>query len=155
MHVRSATPRDLETVIEFNALLAEESEGVRLDRRRLRSGAEAVLRDESLGLYFIAERDGEPVGQLALTFEWSDWRNGMFWWLQSVYVRPGHRRQGVLRGLYDHVLGIAAERGVCGIRLYVERGNSPAKAAYRRLGLSKAVFDMFEVDFVLDRGAGH
>jgi len=154
MHIRRATLTDLETIVDFNARLAEESEGLQLDRERLRSGVGAVLNDESLGFYFIAEQDGAPIGQLALTFEWSDWRNGMFWWLQSVYVLGAHRRSGVLRALYEHVLELARERGVCGVRLYVEQGNRSAQDAYLRLGFEPAVFHMYENDFVLDRGHG-
>jgi ribosomal protein S18 acetylase RimI-like enzyme len=113
-----------------------------------------VLRDESRGFYLLAESEGGPVGQLALTYEWSDWRNAVFWWLQSVYVRPEFRRQGVLRSLYDRVLKLGADKGVCGVRLYVERNNVSAQEAYRRLGLARAVFHMYEVDFVLDREHG-
>ena len=151
MEIRRATLSDLDTVVEFNALLAHESEGVELDRDRLRAGVSAVLRDESLGLYFVAESGSGPVGQLALTYEWSDWRNGMFWWLQSVYVRPESRRKGVLRALYSHVLELATDRGVCGIRLYVEKENHSAQEAYRQLGMARAVFHMYEVDFVIVR----
>ena len=154
MRIRRADPTDLDTVVEFNAKLAEESEGLALDRDRLRAGVEAVLADRSKGFYLVAESDGRAVGQLALTFEWSDWRNGMFWWLQSVYVRPECRRQGVLRALYGRVLQLAAENGVCGVRLYGEQENGSAKAAYRQLGLSQAVFQMYEVDFVIDRKHG-
>lgn len=151
MKIRLAEPSDLETVAEFNARLAQESEGIELDMDRLRSGVGAVLRDQSLGFYLLAESGPEVIGQLALTYEWSDWRNGMFWWLQSVYVRPPHRRRGVLRALYGHVLRLATERGVCGLRLYVERENRTAQEAYRRLGLSRAVFHMYETDFVIAR----
>ncbi len=151
MRIRLAGPADLDTVARFNALLAEESEGLELDMDRLRSGVSAMLRDQSLGFYLIAEAGQEAIGQLALTYEWSDWRNGMFWWLQSVYVRPEHRRQGVLRALYEHMLRLADERGVCGVRLYVERDNRPAQKAYDSLGLSRAVFHMYENDFVIDR----
>ena len=151
MRIRRAVAADAPTIVEFNARLAAETEGVRLDRDRLRSGVETLLGDESLGFYLIAEIDGEPVGQLGLTFEWSDWRDGMFWWLQSVYVRPEHRRSGVLKALYEHVLELASARGACGIRLYVEQGNRPAQDAYRRLGFEPAVFHMYENDFVLDR----
>ena len=149
--IRPAALSDLETIVEFNARLAQESEGVDLDRDRLRAGVAAMLRDEALGLYFIAESASGPAGQLALTYEWSDWRNGMFWWLQSVYVRPEFRRQGVLRALYGHVLEMAEDRGVCGIRLYVENENRAAQEAYRQLGMARAVFHMYEVDFVIAR----
>ncbi len=151
MRIRRAGLADLTTVVEFNARLSEESEGVRLDRERLRAGVETLLRDESRGFYLLAESDAGVMGQLALTFEWSDWRNGVFWWLQSVYVRPQFRRRGVLRALYERVLELAKNRGVCGVRLYVEKNNLSAQEAYRRLGFSQAVFDMYEVDFVLER----
>ncbi len=151
MNVRPATLADLETVTDFNARLAEESEGLQLDRDRLRSGVRAVLRDRALGFYLLAESGPEVTGQLALTYEWSDWRNGMFWWLQSVYVRPEFRRQGVLRALYGHMLKLAKERGVCGVRLYVEQENRVAQEAYRQLGLNQAVFQMYENDFVIAR----
>lgn len=151
MTIRRASLSDIETVVEFNALLAEESEGLALDKDRLRAGVGAVLRDQALGFYLIAESGSGPAGQLALTYEWSDWRNGMFWWLQSVYVRPEFRRQGVLRRLYSHVLELAKDRGVCGVRLYVEKENRAAQEAYRQLGLDRAVFHMYEDDFVLVR----
>ncbi len=151
MRIRSAGLADLDTIVEFNARLARESEGVDLDLQRLRGGVEALLRDEGRGFYLVAEADGRAIGQLGATYEWSDWRNGVFWWLQSVYVLPQFRRQGVLRALYDRVLQRAADHGVCGVRLYVEKGNVSAQEAYRRLGLAPAVFHMYEVDFVLDR----
>ncbi len=151
MTIRRAGPADLETIVEFNVLLAVESEGVTLDRDRLRAGVSALLADESLGMYLLAEENGSAAGQLALTYEWSDWRNGMFWWLQNVYVRPQRRRRGVLRQLYGQVLHMARERGVCGVRLYVDRENRAAQRAYRRLGLDLSVYHMFEDDFVLAR----
>ena len=151
MKIRPAAQSDLETIVEFNARLAQETEGVDLDMDRLRAGVAAMLHDPSLGLYFIAESGSDPAGQLALTYEWSDWRNGVFWWLQSVYVRPEFRRQGVLRALYGHVLEMAKGRGVCGIRLYVENENRTAQEAYRQLGMARAVFHMYEVDFVIAR----
>lgn len=154
MLIRRAEPDDIDTVVEFNARLAEESEGVRLDRSRLGDGVRAVLEDEGKGLYFLAVSNGGPVGQLGLTYEWSDWRNGVFWWLQSVFVLPRFRRQGVLRALHDHVLGLAEARGVCGIRLYVERENESARTAYSRLGIRPASYLMHEADFVLNRAAG-
>lgn len=151
MEIRSAELSDLGTIVEFNARLACESEGVDLDRQRLRGGVEALLRDESRGFYLVAVSDGLAIGQLGATYEWSDWRNGVFWWLQSVYVLPEFRRQGVLGALYERVLQRAAGSGVCGVRLYVEKGNVSAQEAYRRLGLAPAGFHMYEVDFVLDR----
>ncbi len=151
MRIRRAQKIDIGTITEFNALLASETEGVDLDRVRLRSGVENMLGDESRGFYLLAELEGAPVGQLGLTFEWSDWRNGMFWWLQSVYVMPEYRRQGVLRALYARVLELAAESGSCGVRLYVEKDNRAAQSAYAKLGLAPTVFEMYEDDFVIKR----
>lgn len=134
--VRPATPDDVEVVCLFNRLLARESEGKELDAERLRRGVVAGLADPAKGRYFLAEVDGAVVGQLAITYEWSDWRCGWFWWLQSVYVRSEYRRRGIFRALLEHVQ-TAARRDpeVCGVRLYVERDNAAAHAVYQRHGL--------------------
>lgn len=150
--IRRAERADLETIIEFNQRLAVESEGVRLDSERLRAGVTAQLNDSSRGFYLVAEADGRVVGQLALTFEWSDWRNSTFWWLQNVYVAPEHRRRGVFKALYARMIELAGQQGVCGVRLYVEHNNHVAQAVYRELGLSPAVYGMYETDFVIERG---
>ncbi len=152
MLVREAREADLGTIVEFNALLAAESEGVELDLLRLRAGVSRLLGDRALGIYLIAEQDGTPVGQIGVTYEWSDWRNGVFWWVQSVYVVPERRRTGVLRALYGRILELGSEHGVCGVRLYVDRHNRVAKAVYERLGLAPAEYEMYENDFVLERG---
>jgi GNAT superfamily N-acetyltransferase len=108
----------------------------------------ALLEDPAKGLYFVAEEAGQVVGQVMITFEWSDWRNGMFWWLQSVYVREEFRGQGVFRALFEHVRQLAGQQaGVCGLRLYVERENERAKAAYERQGMTNAGYEVFEVVF--------
>lgn len=146
--VRDACPNDCATIVAFNARLAEESEGRRLDPETLRLGVENLLREPSRGRYFLAEADGRIIGQAMITYEWSDWRNGMFWWLQSVYVLPEHRGRGVLRAIVAHLETAAAERpGVCGLRLYVDRHNHTARAAYHRLGLAPAGYEVLEKDF--------
>jgi len=118
----------------------------------LRPEVEAVLRDPGKGFYSVAEVDGRVVGQMMVTFEWSDWRNGTFWWLQSVYVQPAFRGQGVYRRIYQQVLDEAKARGeVCGVRLYVSKENRIAQQVYERLGLKPAHYAMYEVDFVLER----
>jgi GNAT superfamily N-acetyltransferase len=112
----------------------------------------AVLEDASKGFYFVAESGAAVAGQMMITFEWSDWRNGVFWWIQSVYVEPSWRRQGVFRSLYRHALDQARAAGnVCGMRLYVEAGNEAARRTYAALGMAKTVYEMFEVDFVIRR----
>ena len=153
--IRRADAADLDVIVDFNASLATESEGIDLDRARLRSGVKNALADARRAFYLIAESAGAPIGQLMVTYEWSDWRDGEFWWLQSVYVRPEFRRRGVLKALHRGVLELAAERNVCGIRLYVERGNAAAQAAYRSFGITPTVFDMYEHDFVIERGKDH
>ena len=150
--VRRAVSADLQTIVNFNLRLAAESEGVELDPERLRAGVTAQLGDSSRGFYLLAEADGRVVGQLALTFEWSDWRNSTFWWLQNVYVAPEHRRRGVFRALYARLIELARQQGVCGVRLYVEHNNDVAQAVYQDLGLSPAVYGMYETDFVIERG---
>jgi GNAT superfamily N-acetyltransferase len=145
MRIRSATPADLDVVCDYNARLALESEGKTLDRRLLEPGVAAVLADPQKGLYFLAELDGRAVGQMALTYEWSDWRNGWFWWIQSVYVHPDHRRRGVFGVLYRHVEEAARrDAGVIGIRLYVENENHAAHATYERLGLEWTSYRVME-----------
>jgi ribosomal protein S18 acetylase RimI-like enzyme len=89
---------------------------------------------------------------MMITYEWSDWRNGLFWWIQSVYVEPRFRSQGVFKALYRHVEHLARTTpGVCGLRLYVENSNSQAQEIYQRLGLQRTAYQMFEVDFILGR----
>jgi len=148
--VRFATLDDLDTLVRFNAAIAQETEGRRLDPERLRQGTRAVLESSERGYYLVAERDAAVVGQLFVTYEWSDWRNGMFWWIQSVYVEPSVRGRGVYRALHEHVLRDARARGdVCGLRLYVEKENEAAQEAYTRLGMTMTPYRVYEQDFVL------
>ncbi len=155
--VRPAVPADVEVLVGFNAALALETEGRRLDRERLRQGTRAVFDTPARGRYFVAEARprGEPlvVGQLLVTFEWSDWRNATFWWLQSVYVDPAWRRRGVFRHLHQEIARLARAEGACGIRLYVERKNDAAQAVYRSLGMVSDYL-VFEDDFVMHRKDG-
>jgi ribosomal protein S18 acetylase RimI-like enzyme len=138
--------------------MALETERRRLDETRLRAGILAFLGDSQYGFYILAEwQDGEsckPIGQLMITYEWSDWRNGVFWWIQSVYVVPERRSAGVFRAMYEHVFAKAnAEPRVCGIRLYVEQDNQRAQTVYRRVGFTPSGYTIFERDFVLGREA--
>ena len=152
LHVRRQNWDDRDTVVAMNAAMALETEGVQLDRQRLEAGVQAVLDDPSKGFYLLAERDGRTVGQLMITKEWSDWRNGTFWWIQSVYVLPEHRRTGVYRALYDWVLSRAESLdGVCGVRLYVHHDNAIATTTYTALGMEQSAYHLFEVDFVVSR----
>ncbi|MFZ9889314.1 MAG: GNAT family N-acetyltransferase, partial [Myxococcota bacterium] len=124
LRIREAVAADHATLCQFNLAMAQESEGRDLDPEVLARGVTAVLLDRSRGVYIVAEREGDVVGQLMLTSEWSDWRCGLFWWIQSVYVVPSARRTGVYRALHAHVLSLAKAAGdVVGVRLYVEEHN--------------------------------
>jgi ribosomal protein S18 acetylase RimI-like enzyme len=145
MHIRPATLADLDTVCEFNVRLAQESEGKTLAADLVRAGVRALLEDAGKGRYLVAESQGAVVGQLAVTFEWSDWRNGWFWWIQSVYVHADARKSGVFRALFDHLRTQANNEGVIGIRLYVEEDNQIAQATYERLGLAWTNYRVMEI----------
>jgi ribosomal protein S18 acetylase RimI-like enzyme len=143
--VRRATANDAAILVEYNRLMALETEGKPLDPATLSRGVAAGLADENKAIYFVAEEDGVVAGQLMLTREWSDWRNGWIWWIQSVYVRQESRRRGVFRALYDHVMRAARDDSeVIGLRLYVEHENRAAQETYTRLGMEKTSYWVFE-----------
>lgn len=151
--IRLADPADAEFLVRGNASMALETEHLSLDLDRLRDGVHALFEDKSRGLYYIAEVNGRRAGQMMITYEWSDWRNGIFWWIQSVWVEPELRGQGIFKALYAHVETLArADAGVCGLRLYVEQDNQRAQATYERCGMKRTAYQMFEADFVLNRG---
>lgn len=144
MRIRLATPADAAVLVEFNAAMALETEGKSLLPEVIGAGVRALLDNSAAGFYVLAETE-RVVAALMITKEWSDWRNGSFWWIQSVYVRPEARRQGVYRRLYRHVQEMAAkDPQVCGFRLYVERENSAAQAAYAALGMKETRYLVFE-----------
>ncbi len=148
--IRPAALADVRRITEFNALMAKETENLDLDFARLHAGVEAVLRDPTKGIYYVADIDGTAVGQLLITYEWSDWRNGNFWWIQSVYVQKDFRSKGVFKSLFEHVRSLAnKEKNVCGLRLYVEKHNSQAQETYKRLEMKKTHYEMYEIDFIL------
>lgn len=150
--VRAATVADAEFLVRGNASMALETEGLSLDLDRLRDGVHALFEDPGRGFYLIAERGRRRAGQMMITFEWSDWRNAVFWWIQSVWVEPSFRRQGVFTALYHEAERLAQARGnVCGLRLYVEAHNTTAADTYKRLGMQRTVYEMYEVDYVLNR----
>ena len=143
--IRPAAESDWETIAEFNRKLAEETEPHSLDRETVEAGVKAVLADQQKGRYFVAVLQGRIVGQLMHTREWSDWRNGEVWWLQSVYVDADLRRQGIFAALYQHLKRLAeAEPAVVGLRLYVERENERAQSTYRKLGFESAGYLVME-----------
>ena len=148
VQIRKAVLGDAAIVTGFNAQLAFETEGLALMRPQLHEGVEAVLADPSRGIYWLAEVNRQVVGQLLITWEWSDWRNGWFWWIQSVYVKSEWRGRGIFQDLYHFIEEQASARpDVCGLRLYVDSHNTRAKAAYERLDLHRTNYELFEVDF--------
>ncbi|HEY1380076.1 MAG TPA: GNAT family N-acetyltransferase [Gemmataceae bacterium] len=144
--VRTATPADVAVIVEYNCRLGRETEHTELDPATVAAGAAAAIADPARkGPYFLACDGDDVVGQTQVTFEWSDWRNGWFWWVQSVYVRADYRGRGVFRTLYEHVRQQARQAGdVVGVRLYVERDNRPAQETYRRMGMTELPFFLMQ-----------
>ncbi len=143
--VRKGQERDCQVLVDFNIAMARETEGKELSRKVVSEGVRNLLRNPQNGFYVIAERGNDVTGCLMVTTEWSDWRNGEFWWIQSVYVKPEFRRQGIYRTLYDFVRSKAAEKdNVCGFRLYVEQKNAVAQQTYRQMGMEEAPYKIFE-----------
>ena len=149
LSIRDATLEDAELIAHNNAAMALETEHKLLDAATVRLGVDACFSDPSKGTYFVAvDETGAVVGQLMITHEWSDWRNGDFWWIQSVFVTPTARRKGVFRALFAHIEGLArAMPGVCGIRLYVETDNMRAQRTYEDCGMRDAAYRVMEVDY--------
>ena len=146
--IRLATLPDAECIAQFNIAMAYETEGKLLKPEVVLAGVQSLLRAGDAGFYLVAVAGDVLVGCLMVTYEWSDWRNGQFWWIQSVYVQPDHRRKGVFRQLYREARRMAlGEDRVCGLRLYVERDNESAQSTYRGLGMLQTPYRMFEEEF--------
>ncbi len=148
MLIRKAKLEDLEKIVDFNIQMAEETEDKILDKSIVREGVKAVLKNELKGFYLIAE-DSENVqmltGQLMITFEWSDWRNKVFWWIQSVYVDKKYRKQKVFSRLFETITRMAfSQENVTGLRLYVEKNNDSAKQVYEKIGMKKTPYELYE-----------
>lgn len=148
LEIRRASPADADALVAGNLAMAAETEARGLDPAVLRAGVEAVLRDAERGTFWVATRGGRVVGQMLITLEWSDWRNGWFWWIQSVFVVKEERKAGVYRALHEHVERAARARGdVCGLRLYVERENTIAQRVYQRMGMTETHYHLYEIDW--------
>ncbi len=144
MKIRTAQPADIDSLVDFNQKMALETEGKHLDSSVLQNGVEAVFREEGKGFYVVCE-DESIIGGLMVTFEWSDWRNKWFWWIQSVYIVPEARGKGIYRKMYDFVKAKAKDDGnVCGFRLYVEKDNLSAQGVYERVGMTGSHYLMYE-----------
>jgi ribosomal protein S18 acetylase RimI-like enzyme len=142
---RRALHTDLPTIVAFQLAMARETEELELDEAVCTRGVQAVFAREELGQYFVAEQHGQVVASLLITYEWSDWRNGMVWWIQSVYVHPAARQQGIYAGLYAHIKALVqADETLRGIRLYVDTRNQRAQVVYTRLGMNGEHYRVFE-----------
>ena len=144
IQVRSATPDDASLIADFNIRMAMETEKLVLDPKVIGPGVTALFDDAARGLYFVAEVGGRVAGCLMITHEWSDWRNGDIWWIQSVYTHPDFRRSGVFTALYRHVEHEARTAGAVGIRLYMEEENTAAQATYEKLGMKLTRYRVLE-----------
>lgn len=145
IHIRRAVLNDATVLAEFNKGIALETENIHLKDDVILAGVTALINDDSKGFYLIAEISGQIAGALMVTKEWSDWRNGEFWWIQSVYVKDEFRRQGIYSALYNHLKSLVRENGnVCGFRLYVEKENLVARSTYEKLGMTETVYRMYE-----------
>ena len=143
--VRLAVKQDAINLIHFNQAMAKETENKVLVPELIQAGVNGLLENPSRGFYVVADVGGEVVGSLMVTMEWSDWRNGVFWWIQSVYILPSYRRQGIYRKLYSFVKTLASEdSNVCGFRLYVEKNNLQAQRTYESLGMKETEYNMYE-----------
>ncbi|NRD75144.1 GNAT family N-acetyltransferase [Shewanella sp. VB17] len=145
MIIRKGQKCDLNSLIQFNLAMAKETEGLALNKDILAKGVNALLSQPQRGFYLVAEIDGEITGSLMVTFEWSDWRAKDYYWIQSVYIRPQNRRQGIYNKLYQAVKKIAEDNdGAASFRLYVEQDNTNAQRTYAALGMEKSDYQMYE-----------
>lgn len=144
--ISTGTINDVEAIADFQVAMAQESEGTTLQMDTLLQGVQSVMEDENKGTYIVVRKDGEPVGSLLLTREWSDWNNAWYWWIQSVYVAPAFRRQGVYRSMYQYVKQLAKENGVAQVRLYVDKTNQRGLCTYQALGMHESHYLLYEED---------
>ncbi len=143
--IRRATIEDISTIVEFNEAMALETEEKILDRSILNSGVKAVFQDPKHGFYIICELDQTVRASLMITYEWSDWRNGMYMWIQSVFVQKEYRQQGLYKLMYDYVKTLVEkDSNFAGVRLYVDEKNLNAQKVYTKLGMEKSNYQLFE-----------
>lgn len=135
---------DIESIVQFQAKMAMESEGTTLDLEKVTKGVTAAMNDESKGIYWVAKVNGKAIGSLMVTREWSDWNNEWYWWIQSVFVLPDYRKHGVYKAMYSTLKEVAKENKVSQIRLYVDKTNHPAQQVYQRLGMHESHYLMYE-----------
>lgn len=145
MIVREAHTEDIDIIVSFQVNMALETENIELEPDTVHLGVKAVFNDPAKGKYYIAEKAGKVIASLLTTYEWSDWRNGIIIWLQSVYVMPGHRGQGVYKSMYRHIQDLVnRNKRMKGIRLYAEKTNTTARKVYEKLGMTAEHYQLYE-----------
>ena len=144
IHIREASRPDASLIIDFQKMMAWETEKMQLNHELVTSGVNAVFDDSSKGRYFVAEDDGKVIASLLITYEWSDWRNCNVWWFQSVYVMPDYRRKGIFTKMYNYIKDLSGKLGIAGLRLYVETKNHTARKTYETLGMSPEHYSYYE-----------
>jgi ribosomal protein S18 acetylase RimI-like enzyme len=143
--IRKATITDIPVLIDFQQRLAQETENVKLDAAVLEKGLNALFQDPAKGVYYVAEEGSEVIACHLITYEWSEWRNGMVWWMQSVYVKENHRGKNVFRILYNNIIDlIRKDPGLLGLRLYVDKSNARAQKVYETIGMNGEHYTVFE-----------
>lgn len=144
LFIREARIIDADKIIGFQKKMAKETEDMSLDHEVINQGVYAVFADPAKGKYYVAEDNGEVIGSLLITNEWSDWRNSFVWWFQSVYIEKSYRRRGIFKMMYNHIKENAIRNGVAGLRLYVEVENTTAQKTYEAMGMSSSHYKMYE-----------
>ena len=144
VNIREASSSDIDVLAQHNQAMAKETENITLDSDTLLSGVANALNREDCH-YFVAEIKEDVVGQAMITYEWSDWRNGVMWWIQSVYVRPEYRKQGIFSAIFKYIEDLANnDPEVKALRLYVMKGNEPGKNTYTALGMQDSGYIVYE-----------
>ena len=143
--VRLATRDDVKSIVDFNRSMAMETENISLDKAVITQGVEAIFDNSKHGFYIVCELEDKVRACLMISYEWSDWRNGLFWWIQSVFVQKEFRQQGLYKSMYDFIKTKAdLSEGIAGIRLYVDQNNTKAQSVYTKLGMIKSNYQLFE-----------
>ena len=146
-NVRKATIKDIQSIARFNQAMSLETESKPLSSDLIIQGVTYLVEHPDAGFYLVAETQGQLSGCLGITYEWSDWRNGLFWWIQSVFVEPDFRRQSVFTSMYEQVSDLAKQDNACGLRLYVEKENTQAQATYKKLDMIETHYRLMEIEF--------
>ena len=148
INICKASLKDAEIIAKFNSAMALETEGKHLKEATIGAGVENLFKHPEYGFYIVAETENRVAGCLLITYEWSDWRNGLIWWIQSVYIHPDFRRRGIYRQMYAFIKTmVLSAKNICGIRLYVEKENTTAQSTYKNLGMIETVYNMYEEMF--------